>query len=308
MTTELAAHSTAVRDAVLEGLPDEPLVSHASLGRIRGELKKRVEPFAAAPGEIYVDRHVLAKALICPASAARDTFEWSAPLAARSLGLPALSSLYRSLGQDVLEAVGGSVAEAIGDGLRLGEWLASLDATGLAATVASAASWAARAWVAVPWPEFDNVLFGIKGVWHRPAGFDTPVVLQGRPDANVMVRRRRATDRVLVDVARFDEGVARLDALIAALSAGRAPLRIVFVHPASGTVTARDVDVAMLDRAVEDIASVVSALAPTARGEAAAEVPGAQCWSCDHRDDCATGTAWMAAQPRRIAGIPAPLS
>lgn len=306
-TPELPGHLAAVRDAVLEGLPDEPLLSHASLGRIRGELKRRMQPHATGLGEgveIHVHRHVLPAALVCPASATEDEFEWMAPLAARSLGLPAVASMYRGPDVDVGGAVDASIAEALEEQKSIGVWLAELDGTERAVTAAAASTWAARAWVAVPWAAFANVRFGLDSVWQRPLGFGSAIVLRGRPDASVLVRRRKATERVLLDLGRFDPVVARLDALTVALKVGRAPLRVVTVHPASGAVDAIDVDVAVLDQAVDDIEAAVGALAPAARGEAGAEVPGRQCWSCDRADECATGAAWRASQPRRIAGIP----
>lgn len=308
-TPELTSQHAAVRAAVLDGLPDEPLVSHASLGRIRGELRKRVEPFATglAEGvEVHVDRYSLRAALVCPASAERGEFEWTAPTAARSVALPAVSSLARGGDHDPLEAVNRSIAEAIDEQRSVGQWLGELDGIGRATTVAAAVTWCARAMVAVPWQSFDNLRFGFDAVWHRPLGFGSAIVMRGRPDASVLLRRGRMTETVLLDLGAADPVVAGLDALMASLKVGRAPLRIVFVRAASGRVDAIDVDVDLLDAAVDHLVSAVESLVAPAQGLPAAERPGRQCWSCDRRDRCATGMPWMAAQPRRVAGIPVP--
>jgi hypothetical protein len=304
---QLPEHLTAVRDALLVDLPDEPLVSRADLVALRDDLKQRVAPLATGLGdgvEIHVDRYALPAALSCPASAQRGEFEWSAPLAARTLGLPAVATMCHGGDADVAAAVAGSLAEAIDQQRSIGAWLSTLDPAGRAAVSMAAATWCARAWVAVPWTHLGTVRFGFDAVWHRPLGFGSAVVVRGRPDARVMLRQGRTTERVLLNLAMFDPAVVGLDALMEAFDTRRAPLRAVVVHAPSGRVDAVDVDVDLLRRAVDDVVAAVEAMVPAASGQPAAEVPGQRCWSCDRRDECATGTSWMAIQPRRVAGIP----
>jgi hypothetical protein len=128
--------------------------------------------------------------------------------------------------------------------------------------------------------------------------------MRGRPDATVLLRRHPVTEQVLLVLGAFDEGVGRLDALTVACKSGRTPLRVVFVQASSGRVGRLDVDVDALDAAIDDAERAVAALVPAAEGRPADEIPGGQCWSCHRRDRCVTGTEWMAAQPRRVAGIP----
>ena len=196
------------------------------------------------------------------------------------------------------------MAEAIDEARSVGEWLGGLDGVGHAAVVAAAVTWCARALVAVPWSSFPSLRFGIDAVWHRPLGSGSLVVMRGRPDATVLIRRHPVTEQVLVVLGAFDEAIGRLDALTVACKLGRTPLRVVFVQASSGQVDRLDVDVDLLDAAIDDAERAVAALVPAAQGQPAEEIPSGRCWSCDRRDRCVTGTAWMAAQPRRVAGVP----
>ncbi len=307
MTTfELPTRLAAVHDAIVGALPEQPHVSKPELTEIRSELSERLRPLVGglASDSIHLDRYTLPAALECPASSEREPFDWNAPFAARSLGLPALSMMVRSGDADPSRSVQRAIAEAIEEHKSLGDWLAALDDPGMAATVSAALSWASRAWIAVPWGTLGKMRFGFGPIWIRPLGFDTPVVLRGRPDATVLVRGSRAEERVLVTAGWPDPVVIRLDALVVALDTRRAPLRTVTVNPASGRVLAIDVDGPILRAAVNDIVTATAALAPAARGGTLEEVPGPRCWHCGRRPDCATGISWVATQQRRVGGIP----
>jgi hypothetical protein len=305
-TSDLPARQAAVRDAILGALPDEPSVSSTQLSEIRSQLNERLRPLVAgrAPDSVHIDRYRLPDALDCPASSEREGFEWAAPLAARSLAVPALRMMVRSGEVDPLGFVRRAIAEAVEENKSLGEWLATLDDPEMAATVSAALSWASRAWVAVPWRALDKPRFGLESIWVRPLGFDTPVVLRGRPDATIFVRGARAEQRVLVTVGWPDPVVSRFDALVVALYTRRAPLRTVAVHPASGRIVAMDVECSMLHAAVDDVVTATAGLAPAAIGRPLEEVPGRHCWHCGRRPNCPTGTSWVATQERRVGGIP----
>ncbi|MFP5325882.1 MAG: hypothetical protein ACLGHT_00180, partial [Acidimicrobiia bacterium] len=185
----------------------------------------------------------------------------------------------------------------------LGQWLDAQVVALRAATVAAAATWAARALVAVPWAALGSVRFDLR-YWHRPQGYGSLVVLAARADGVVAHRGARAMERVLVALAPSNPVVARLDLLVFTLETGRAPLRHVSVDPASGEVTAFDVDREVLDLAIAEAVEAARALAPMAAGEEGSTVPGSYCWSCDRRDDCRDGTRWMSTQVARVGGIP----
>ncbi len=307
MPSELPAHLDAVREAVLGDLPAEPAVSSREVAELRTVLTRRlssIEAVSCSALEFHIDRYVLPAALRCPASSERDPFEWTAPFAARSLGLPAVSWMVRSARPDVVEAIEVAVAEATSEGKSLGLWLSTLDPPARAAVVAAAMSWASRAWLSVPWREIGRMRFNFGPIWHRPLGFDTNVILRGRPDALVLVRGARAQERILVTVGWPDRVVTRLDALVVCLDGRRAPLRVVTVHPASGRIERVDVDHALLAQAVDDVVDAISGLAPIADGSLLAELPGPHCWYCHRLDECRAGAGWVARQTQRIAGIP----
>lgn len=259
-TLEMSAHQAAVLDAVLGGLPDEPAVSAQELTQLRvrlnGALRSLVE---ARPdvGEMHLDRYSLPAALRGPPRTERDDFEWNAPFAARSLGLPAVARLSKGRLRGLGAAVADSMDEVLSGTGRLGVWLAGLDSTERAVVAAQARSWAARAWIAVPWSSFDRVQFCVGSIWYRPLGPRTPVVLRARPEAMVRVRGTRALEGVLVTLGRPDPLVAGFHALVVALDRRRAPLRTVVVEASSGRIDASDLDLGLLERAVEDVVEAV---------------------------------------------------
>lgn len=307
MPSELPVHLGAVREAILGGLPDEPMVSSRQLAGLRHELKERLSAIAGIQSsgeELHVDRYVLPSALRCPASSERDSFEWTAPFAARSLGLPTLSRMARCAHPDVMEALEATIAEAIAEEKSLGLWLSGLDAPARAATVAVASSWASRAWVAVPWREIGKVRFHSGPIWHRPLGFGSSVILRGRPDGLVLVRSSWAQGRVVLTIGWPDSVVTRLDSLVVSLDSRPVPLRAVTVHPGSGTIDAVDVNHALLKQAVDDVVAAIEGLSPTPDASPLAELPGPHCRYCHRLADCRTGSGWAATQAPRIAGIP----
>lgn len=307
MSSELSVHFAAARDAILGNLPDEPLVSRAELAALRADLTDRLRSMTGSlPGgvEVHLDRHVLPSALVCPASSERKPFEWTAPFAARSIGIVALNSMLQAPRPDAVAAARNAIQERIQEGKSLGEWLRVLDAPAEAAVLAAATTWTSRAWVAVPWRALGTVRFAYEPIWHRPLGRNSAVVLRGRPDAAILIRGPKAQERVLLSLGWPDSTVTGLGALVAAMDARRTPLRAVTVHPSSGRIEAPDVDLVVLRRAVDDVVAAVEALAPVAAGGTAAEIPGRQCWYCDRREVCVTGTEWANRQPRRVAGVP----
>ncbi|MHB1488715.1 MAG: hypothetical protein ACYCZM_14415, partial [Acidimicrobiales bacterium] len=107
----------------------------------------------------------------------------------------------------------------------------------------------------------------------------------------------------LIVVGRPDPVVMGLDALMATVTLGRRPSRVVTVDPASGEVGRYDIDMAGLSDVVEVVVGAFAALARTAVGDLEFN-PGGHCHRCDHRADCSVGGAWIEARPRRIGGIP----
>jgi hypothetical protein len=305
-TSELPEHLKAVYQAVMDGLDDEPLVSQAELDLLRAELLERLQSVVSScPDgvELYLDGYALSAVLRCPASNVDVLFAWTAPFAARSLGLPALGEMLNKGSNDALGAVETVIDEAIQEDRSLGQWLHALGHAERAATVAVAASWASRAWIVVPWSSLGSVRLNFSGSWFRPLGFESSVVLRGRPDAVVLVRKG-AQERVLLRLGWPDEATSGLDAVVTAMELRRAPLRSVTINPASGCSSAYAVDAAFLRRSIDRIVAALEALARVAEGDLPREVPGSQCWFCKRRDECTTGTLWMASQPRRVGGIP----
>ncbi|MHB8671447.1 MAG: hypothetical protein ACYDAD_12990 [Acidimicrobiales bacterium] len=260
--TELGAHQAAVRDAVLEGLALTPSVGTFELGQLKIRLARSLRPRAAGqdgPGvEIHLDSFRLPTALRRSETGPREAFEWNAPRAARSLGLPAVATLWRNPGVGLGSAVEGSVQSAVSDAKSLGLWLAELDSPERAMVVAQARSWAARAWLAVPWSSFERVQFRADAVWFRPLGPGTPMVMRARRDATVRTRGPRGVEHVLVTLGPPDPSVARFNALVVGLVSGRAPLRTVVVDPSSGSIEVADVGADLLHRAVEEAVRAIS--------------------------------------------------
>jgi hypothetical protein len=197
-----------------------------------------------------------------------------------------------------------SIDEAIVSGYNLGQWLASLGQPELAATLASASTWCSRAWVSVPWRELGSIRFHYAPIWHRPLGYGTSIVLKARPDASILIRGTRAQERVVLSVGWPDPVVARLDALVLALDTGRVPLRMVTVYPPSGKTDVLAVNQDVLFDGANEVVRPVEALVPAWNDGPLSEIPGRQCWTCDRRDTCRTGTKWMESQVQRVGGIP----
>ncbi len=258
--------------------------------------------------EVRVDRYTLPKALVCPASTVRDEFVWTSTFASRALGLPALSWVLGGHGTAVMDGVREAVAEAIREERSLGLWLSGQDEPSRAATIAAAATWTARSLCAVPWSSLHSRLrYGFQSIWLRPLGFNSPVVIAGRPDVVVLHKGSRAQECILIALGWPDPVVTRLDALTASMDRRRAPLRTVTVYPADASVIARPVDSEMLRQAIDEVLVAAEVLAGIVEQNDAAAKPGRQCWSCDRRGNCHVGQAWIGAQPVRVGGIPIPL-
>lgn len=303
-SSDLPAHQAAVARAVFEDLADEPRVSGTRVQELSGELQGRLAPLAARPGQmalgaVRIDRHVLARALACPASAMWPPFAWNAQVAARRLGLCALRAAVTG-NASVPDCVRRAVCGEIEQPTNLGAWLAELDAPRMAGVVTVASSWAARAKVSVPWSTFAHWSLRADALRLWPLGVAGPIRIEGRTDATVRVRGSAMSERVVVNFGRPDPIAQRLDALTASLVVKRAPLRCVTVEPASGHIARLDVDEALLAKAIDDVVRAAGALG----AEPKEERPGPLCWHCHRGAACSTGTQWRSQQERRVNGIP----
>lgn len=305
MSPELPAHAELARAAVCDGLPAAPCLTSAGLKSLRGRLAARLVPIAAmlGPGvEVVVDRYCLG-ASACPASALRDPFEWSAAFAARSLGLRALRQMLGASHPGPLCAVEEAIDEAICEGASVGKWLCNQDGPSRGSTVVAAASWASRAWVAVPWSRLGTTNLSERAIWARPLGVRGAIVLKARCDAAIRPAGRRPGEVVLLSL---DAGGAagRLDLLGFTLFRGFVPLRVVEVQASSGSVSSADVSAEMLEEATDAVVEAVGALAAGMGGGGTPEVPGDQCPSCARLARCCSGSAWLRGRERRVGGIP----
>lgn len=308
MSSELPSQWSRVRAAVVDDLPEVSAIAGGAVQELRLALRDATAPLTdvlAGRGEVVVDRYSLPAALRCPASSRRSPFAWTPRFAARSLGVRAAERVLQTR-QAPNEAVVAVIDEVIAEARDLGQWLDAQAVALRAATVAAAATWAARALVAVPWAALGSVRFDLRH-WHRPHGYGSPVVLAARADGVVAHRGARALERVLVALAPPNPVVARLDLLVFTLETGRAPLRHVAVDPASGDVATLDVDRDVLDLAIGEAVEAAGALAPVAVGEEGSTLPGSHCWWCDRRDDCHDGTTWMSTRVARVGGIERPV-
>lgn len=305
MGTELRAHLEDVRSSVVDRLPASPCLTPGGVHSLRRRLAGRLAPTSAGLRprvEVVVDRYHLRSA-VCPASGVDEPFEWTAALAARSLGRRALRQMLGAGKLGVLDAVEVAIDESIAEEGFAGKWLRGQDGPTRGATVVAAASWASRAWVAVPWARLGTVHLSERATWAKPLGSASSIVVKGRPDAVIRPVGRGASELVLLSLGAAVGG-ADLDLLGFALFRGFVPLRVVSVQPSSGVVSAADVSVGMLEVAADAVVAVVTALVRAGEGGAVAEVPGGQCRSCARRDRCCSGSAWLAGQGRRVGGIP----
>ena len=306
MSSDLPVHQERVRAAVLDDLPDGPAISSTEIARLRESLKAGTAAALRSKDiadSIRVNRHALPRALRCPASAIGDPFEWTATFANRTLGIPALRMVVRNK-RDVTAAVTASIDDALERGGDLADWLEAHSHPARAATLAAVTTWVSRAAVAVPWHVLGaSIDFDVR-TWHRPLGRSSAVVYCGRSEAEIWCDRPSGRERVLLGLGRADRAVVGLDVMARALETGRAPLRHVMVHAASGDVAITNPDVQFLEQAVDDCLTALNVLVVTASGETPVEIPGGQCWRCSRRSSCLTGQTWTAGQPLRIGGIP----
>jgi len=133
------------------------------------------------------------------------------------------------------------------------------------------------------------MVFTPQSTWYRPVPRSNAVVVVGRADAAVLIRGARAQERVLLRIGNYDPVAEELDALVASLDRGRAPLRYVTVSPATGEVRAISVEEEMLRLAVDRVQYAFPVLA----GRAVAATPGPHCRWCGLRQDCGPGREWM---------------
>ncbi len=306
MSSELPVHQERVRTAVLDDLPEGTAVSTDEIARLRESLKAGTA--AALRGKnivdpIRVDRHALPRALRCPASAIGDPFEWTATFANRTLGMPALRMVARNK-RDVTAAVAASIDDALERGGDLAGWLEAQSPPARAATLAAVTTWVSRAAIAVPWHVLGaSIDFDVR-TWHRPLGRSSTVVFCGRSEAEIWCDRPGGRERVLLGLGPADDALVCLDLVTRALETGRAPLRHVMVHPASGGVVVTHPNVQLLERAIDDCLTAANVLVVMATGEPPAAVPGGHCWWCSRRSSCSSGQTWTSEQPARIGGIP----
>lgn len=75
MTSELPSHSSRVRAAVIDDLPDVSVIAGGNLQELRTVLRgatAHINDVLAAHGDVVVDRYSLPAALRCPASTRRS--------------------------------------------------------------------------------------------------------------------------------------------------------------------------------------------------------------------------------------------
>jgi hypothetical protein len=266
---------------------------------LRQELKDTTAHLGLLGGteSFKVDRYSLPAALQCAASVMSGAaeFVWAPRFAVRALGIVALDRAVHSGSQQysMVSLVRDAVADKIADDKNLGEWLRTQGPAAIGVTVARAASWAAQAYVAVPWKQFSSVRFAVS-YWYSPADRDGPVVLYSRIDAEVLLSGRVPKERVLLVFGRSPAAVGRLNVVAATLKSGRAPLRHVAVDVAAGVVTAVDVDETLLRQGMAEVVAAGTALAAAAGGETLATSTGLQCRTCARLAVCADGTEWVA--------------
>ena len=288
---DLTDRDKRVLSAITDDLPEEPEIDSALLARVRQQLADSLAVAAndSSGAELRIDSFRLKAALDCPASAQQESgFRWSTLFAARGLGLGALRDLPEGR-VDLMVAVHQQIEAEIANGKSLGTWLASLEPPALGAVVASASTWAARAWVSAPWRSLERVVFTPQSTWHRPVPRSNALVLVGRPDATLIVRGPRALERVLVRIGNEDTLAAELDVLVTSLDRGRAPLRYVTISPANGRVSVEAVNEESLRSAVDRVESAFAILA----GHATDTTPGSHSRWCKLRRACGSGTDWM---------------
>jgi hypothetical protein len=297
-TPVLPPQQRPVFDAVFCGLPAASLVAPSELHHEAERLLRAV--FGPEVGSLRLSAAVLRDAQRCPASSLPTPFSWSAASATRRLGVGALSGMARRRA-DAQESARQAVADEVDAHTRLGAWLQGLGPAALASVEAHAASFAARAWVAVPWTALGAspraVWFKNQPLRVRPVPSLDGVVLEGRADATVRTGGPGTTDRVVLRLSAPDPRAQRLDALVSALS-GCPPLRCVSVDPASGEISVLDVDAEVLGQAIGEVRAGLEVMGAAGRTQ---ERAGPHCRWCARRRQCASATtAW------RLVPFPVP--
>jgi hypothetical protein len=305
----VAAHQRPIVGA-LEIPRSGPAVSTRELDDLARTLSERLAAeLAPASGPLEVDRRRLVEALRCPARTEGGPdapFEWDAVKAHRRLGLRALQAMHRS-GQeypDALEGVGRAIDLEIDEGTRLGEWLTRLGPAGRSAVLAAASGFAARHWIALPWDRCGRVQFGSRR--HR-VSLPEPaerVTLDVRLDATIFVSDPPEAERVIVTMGQTPPEGLRFDILVSSLHLRRVPRRAIAVDPAAGQPSSVDVDAGLLETAAEELVRAARALTVRTEDGKLRALPGPSCPRCPNLGRCAPGGGWVAAQTRRVAGIP----
>lgn len=305
----VAAHQRPIVGA-LDIPRSGPSVSVRELDDLARRLSGRLA--AALPadsGPLEVDRRRLVEALRCPARTEGEPdgpFEWSAVKAHRRLGLRALQAMHRSRQRypDALEGAARAIDLEIDEASRLGEWLGRLSPAGRSAVLAAASGFAARHWIALPWDRCGRVQFGSRR--HR-VSLPEPaerVTLGLHLDATIFVSDPPDAERFIVSMGRTPPEALRFDVLVSSLHLRRVPRRAIAVDPAAGQPSSVDVDAALLDTAVEDLVRAATALTDRTEDGTLRALPGPSCPRCPNLGRCAPGGGWVAAQTRRVAGIP----
>jgi len=308
-SAEVAVHQRPIVGA-FDVPRSDPAVSTRELADLAQGLAKRLSSsLPPDAGPLEIDRRRLVEALRCPARAEAwpdGPFEWSAVKAHRRLGLRALRAMHRSGQQypDALEGAARAIELEIDEGTRLGEWLARLSPAGRSAVLAAASGFAARHWIALPWDRCRRVQFGSHR--HRvplpePA---KQVTLDLRLDATIFVSDPPEAERVIVSMGQTPPEALRFDTLASSLHLMRAPRRAISVDPAAGQPSSVDVDAALLEAAVDDLVRAARALTDRTSGGDLRALPGSACPRCPSLARCGPGVGWVAAQTRRVAGIP----
>lgn len=268
---------------------------------------------AAGAARVTLSEHVVLRTQTCPAAGAADAdaddFTWSAPKAARTLGVAALRELSARSDLTPFAAVVRAAEDDGAVGTGLADWIAGLEEGGRTAVLQRATT----VCIAVReqlrrWPP--------DGEWGGPDARLRSMTLDGRPvrlRARYDLRGGRRTARTdtthyaLVDTAtpesRRSESLAGHVALVATLGEGSVPSAVSLLHLRSGGRTTVEVTDAVLDealtRCVDALAAVVSAreaVPPETR-------PGPACRHCRRVGDCVAGRSWLDGPGRRQGGL-----
>lgn len=281
-----------------------------ALGAIGGD-RIRVRGDVAHGDRLTVDGWAVRRAAACLASLGgpEEEFVETAGTARRRLALAVL----RAMRDDDGLAPGDAARRVLDDpdalpwGLR--DWLDGLGEGGRAAAVGAAVGRAVAIveWLhPVPLHRVRVAAPSDRLTWRVPG---TSVFLTGRIDA-WHGPSTWAPERALLAVlgGALDPDLVELEvghvALAFTLNAGAVPARVSWVHLPTGAHGRTEADDDRLAAALDRAGAAVAARVAARFGPEAATTPGPYCRWCRRRADCGPGSAWVAAAPTRVGGLP----